>query len=233
MDYISEVCDGCGFEWKYPDVHENLTELLNKFDSLNHEETLNLRRLLMSKCLEDFKKDFKGTTADRCISELQEPREEGEKKKKRKSRFSSGKLEDEVCDIVFRIINYSGKAENLDMATRLMVLLGYESYKIMKDRFRQRMENKLRALRNKGDSSVRKSSRGKKTSLIKKERSIPTESAIYNDKEAKAIDASLFQQPIPEVENEPFGQNTSVADGNMEYLLNNIRGQQCPSYVTI
>ena len=232
MDCISEVYGGDDFEWKYPEVHKDLTELLKKLNSLNNAETLKLLRLLMSKQLEDFKNDFRGTTGEKCLSEFQEPKEEGERKKK-KSRFSSGKLEDEVCDILLKIINYSGKAENLDMATQLMVLLGYESYKIMKDRFRQRMENKLRALRKKGDSSARKSSRGKKTSHLKKERSIPTENTIDNEKEAREINTSPLQQPILEVENDPFGQNTSVADYNMDYLVINVIGQQCHLPVTI
>lgn len=65
-------------------------------------------------------------------------------------RHSTGILERKLVDMLIRMVSYRCSQFNCQLASQIMVLLGYESYQIRSHRFRQKVENHLRKQRKAG-----------------------------------------------------------------------------------
>lgn len=68
-------------------------------------------------------------------------------KTSRDLRYSSGKIEKVIFKLLAKVVNKQNKNGNAQKASRIMFLLGYRSYLERSNRFRQKMENLLKAER--------------------------------------------------------------------------------------
>lgn len=80
-------------------------------------------------------------------------------KTSRDLRYSSGKIEKVIFKLLAKVVNKQNKNGNAQKASRIMFLLGYRSYLERSNRFRQKMENLLKAERMKQKKDLRRSKR--------------------------------------------------------------------------
>lgn len=65
-------------------------------------------------------------------------------------RHSTGRLEKKLVTMLIEMSSYQCTTANCQTASTVMVLLGYESYQLKPNRFRQKVENYLRQMRRNG-----------------------------------------------------------------------------------
>lgn len=65
-------------------------------------------------------------------------------------RHSTGHLEKSLVTMLIEMSSYHCSFHNCQTASNIMILLGYESYQLKRNRFRQKVENYLRQMRKEG-----------------------------------------------------------------------------------
>ena len=80
-------------------------------------------------------------------------------KTSRDQRYSSGKIEKVIFKLLAKVVNKQNKNGNALKASRIMSLLGYNSYTERSHRFRQKMENLLKSERKKQKKDTEKKQR--------------------------------------------------------------------------
>ena len=69
-----------------------------------------------------------------------------------RKRYSSGRLEKKLYQFLARITKWSTKRDVCKSCSRIMIMLGYNSYKLNEKRYKQKVENEKKKLKKEGKS---------------------------------------------------------------------------------
>ena len=151
--------------------NDNLREvfkLINSLASINNtKHEAEQAKMFVKENWDEFRRDFESTST---------------------KRYSTGEIERDLFKLIANVCDWKTNKDNMRIASQIMILCEYNSYKINKDRFKQKIQNILN--KEKSRSKIE----GKKRKRTNKKKEIESDISVSINQDIKGISSSIDQE---------------------------------------